>query len=70
MSASSSKGISHRNQSGQILIEYVLLLMIGLTIGNILVKSLTAYGDNPGVIIKRWGQIWDGIGSDYPDKKQ
>lgn len=58
-----------QNQKGQILIEYVLLLMIGLTIGNILVNKLTAYGNNPGVIIQRWLQLWDGVGSDFPDKK-
>jgi hypothetical protein len=59
-----------RRDSGQILIEYVLLLMIGVTIGNILVKQLTAFSDDPdkrGVIINRWIQIWESIGKDTPD---
>ncbi len=59
-----------RRDSGQILIEYVLLLMIGVTIGNILVKQLTAFSDDPdkrGIIINRWIQIWDAIGKDTPD---
>ncbi len=60
-----------KNQSGQILIEYVLLLLIGLMVGNIIVKQLTMMSSDPeeqGVIIRRWNKIWDSIGKDYPDK--
>ena len=60
-----------RSDSGQILIEYILLLMIGLTVGNILVKQLTGFSDDPenrGAIINRWMRIWESIGKDYPDK--
>ena len=62
---------SRGRQSGQVIIEYVLLLLIGLTVGNILIKSLTASSDDPdkqGMLIKRWIRIWDGVGKDYPDK--
>ncbi len=61
---------SIRTQAGQILIEYVLLLMIGVTIGNILVKQLTGFSDDPGsrgIIINRWIKIWDSISKDLPD---
>jgi hypothetical protein len=57
-------------QRGQILIEYVLLLMIGLTVGSLMVKSLIAYSDNPeeqGIVIKRWIRIWTAVGKDLPD---
>ncbi len=60
-----------RSQAGQILIEYVLLLMIGVTVGNILVKKLTAFSDEPdnrGIIITRWIKIWESIGKDIPDQ--
>ena len=69
MRRASRKQSRYRSQSGQILIEYILLLMIGLTIGNILIKTLTANGpDQKGIIIERWQSIWKGIGEDYPDK--
>lgn len=57
--------------SGQILLEYILLLLIGIMIGSIIVKKLTAYGDEPdnrGALINRWMKIWDSIGNDFPDK--
>lgn len=60
-----------KNQKGQIILEYVLLLMIGLMVGNILVKQLTAFSDDNdkrGVIINRWLKIWESIGKDLPDK--
>lgn len=59
-----------KNQRGQILIEYVLLLLIGLMIGNILVRQLTRFSDDPeqrGVIIQRWIKIWEAIGKDLPE---
>lgn len=59
------------SEQGQILIEYVLLLMIGVMVGNILVKQLTAFSDDPdkrGIIINRWIQVWEAIGKDIPDK--
>lgn len=62
---------ARRGQSGQILIEYILLLLIGLTIGNMLVKQLTAFSDEPdkqGIIIQRWISLWEEIGKDFPDK--
>jgi hypothetical protein len=45
--------------------------MIGLTIGNILVKQLTGFSDDPenrGIVITRWIKIWESIGKDVPDQ--
>jgi hypothetical protein len=64
------KCLSLNSQRGQILIEYILLLLIGITIALILSKKLTGYSDEPddrGVVIKRWIRIWDSIGKDTPD---
>lgn len=61
---------NNSNQKGQIILEYILLLMIGVMVGSILVKKLTAISDDPenrGVIINRWLKIWDSIGKDLPD---
>lgn len=62
---------SLKSDRGQILIEYILLLLIGITIANLLVKGLTRFSDEPddrGIIIKRWINIWDSIGKDLPDE--
>ena len=57
-------------ERGQILIEYILLLLIGITIAHLLSQKLTGFSDEPddrGVVIKRWIKIWDSIGKDTPD---
>lgn len=62
---------NHSDERGQVLIEYILLLLIGIMIANILVKQLTGFSDDPenrGVVIQRWMKLWDSIGSDTPDK--
>ena len=59
------------SQRGQILIEYILLLLIGITIATMLSKSLTGFSDEPddrGIIIKRWIRSWDSSGKDLPDQ--
>lgn len=60
-----------KKQSGQVLIEYILLLLIGLTVAKILMNGLTRMDDDPdrqGSVVRRWISIWNGIGKDFPDK--
>lgn len=63
--------VSKAPQSGQILIEYVLLLLIGLMVAKLMIKSLVGQNpEEPGILIKRWNEVWVEIGNDYPDKDQ
>ena len=59
-----------KNQSGQILIEYILLLLITVSIAMILTKGLIGRRDSAessGVLIKSWHKIITAIGNDLPD---
>lgn len=60
------------NQKGQIILEYVLLLMIGLiaakTISNVMIKSDDNFQDM-GFIRQEWVRILQVIGSDIADPK-
>ncbi len=70
MISKNSKEKSLNNDRGQVLIEYILLLLIGITIAHLLASKLTGFSDDPeeqGVIIKRWMNIWSAIGKDTPD---
>lgn len=61
---------SLRNQSGQILVEYILLLLIAVSSAMILTTALVGRrteDENSGVIIKSWHKIIRVIGNDLPD---
>jgi len=59
-----------KNQSGQILVEYILLLLIAVSCAMILTTSLVGrrsdVGDS-GILIKSWHKIITAIGNDLPD---
>ncbi|NUN06236.1 MAG: hypothetical protein HUU57_10795 [Bdellovibrio sp.] len=55
---------------GQIVVEYVLLLVIAVTISAVLVSQLVSRNaDNPGILVSKWHSILTTIGSDVPDKR-
>jgi hypothetical protein len=59
-----------KNQSGQILIEYILLLLMTVSVAMILTKGLVGRRDSAessGVLIKSWHKIITAIGNDLPD---
>ena len=61
---------SIRNQSGQILVEYILLLLIAVSCAVILTTQLVGRRsdvDSSGAIIKTWHKIITAIGNDLPD---
>lgn len=61
---------SLRNQSGQILVEYILLLLIAVSSAMILTTALIGRRDSvesSGAIIKAWHKIITAIGNDLPD---
>lgn len=59
-----------KSQSGQILIEYILLLLMTVSIAMILTKGLVGRRDSAessGVLIKSWHKVITAIGNDLPD---
>ncbi|MFS4460774.1 hypothetical protein [Bdellovibrio sp. HCB2-146] len=58
------------NQRGQIVVEYVLLLVIAVGLAALLVSQLVNRDpDNPGVLVSKWHKILMVIGDDVPDKR-
>jgi hypothetical protein len=55
-------------QRGQIVVEYVLLLVIAVTIAALLISQLVSRGDEPGIIVAKWHAILKVIGDDNPDQ--
>ena len=56
-----------KNRRGQILVEYLLLLVIAVGLATLLTKKLIGRGDSPGIIINQWDKILKVIGNDLPD---
>ena len=58
-----------KKQRGQIVVEYVLLLVIAVGIAALLISQLASRSeDEPGVIIAKWQAIMKTVGDDNPDK--
>lgn len=57
-----------KSQSGQIVVEYVLLLSIAVTIAMIIVSQFikrdTSDPANSGALIYKWNQMQEAIGKD------
>lgn len=59
------------NQKGQIVVEYVLLLLVAVSVSAILVSNLVSRNpDDPGILVAKWHAILNTIGEDLPDKKK
>jgi len=56
------------NQQGQIVVEYVLLMVVALTVAILITTTLVSRSDsNPGFLIVKWYQIIQTIGADMTD---
>lgn len=57
------------SSAGQIVIEYMLLLVIVVALGAFLVKGLIdrSEGDE-GIVVKKWQEVQKEIGKDLPDQ--
>ncbi|MBC7465847.1 MAG: hypothetical protein H7256_07630 [Bdellovibrio sp.] len=57
------------NNKGQILVEYLLLLVIAIACATLITKGLVGRGDdaNRGIIVKQWDKIIRILGNDVPD---
>ncbi len=58
---------SLKNNKGQILVEYVLLMVIAVGCATLLTKQLISRGSDEGHIIKMWNKVIVIIGNDVPD---
>lgn len=59
-----------KKNSGQIIVEYILLLLIAVTSAMIMTKALIGRrgsSEESGAIIKSWNSIIQTIGNDLPD---
>jgi hypothetical protein len=64
----SSSQSSLRGERGQIVVEYVLLLVVGVAIAVLITSMMVSRSaDSPGFLIKKWGDIVKLIGSDTAD---
>lgn len=62
------KSLVYRNNKGQLIIEYVLLLAIAAVVSGIIVSRLASRNpDEPGAIITGWSKVIQSIGSDPVD---
>lgn len=58
-----------RRQSGQIAVEYILLLAVGVSIAALITSLVVSRNDeSPGIIILKWRAIIEMIGSDQIEK--
>lgn len=57
-----------KNNKGQVLIEYLLLMVITIGIATLLTNSLISRSEaSPGIIINAWNSILKNISNDLPD---
>lgn len=57
-----------KSSSGQFVVEYVLLLVVVITIGMIISKQLVSRNEeSPGFLIDKWNNILTTIGADPSD---
>jgi len=57
-----------RNRRGQVIVEYVLLLVIAVAIAALITRELVKRDpDNPGILTDKWNQILKTIGDDLPE---
>lgn len=56
------------NNKGQILVEYLLLMVIAIACATLITKQLVSRDANKtGILIKQWDKIIHTIGNDVPD---
>lgn len=65
-----SPNIRHKKQNGQIVIEYILLLVLGVSLAMLIVTAMVGRSSNPGFVITAWNQVLKQIGADLPDAPQ
>ena len=58
-----------KNEQGQVAVEYVLLLAVGVTIWLMLVNLLVSRNpDKPGLVVNKWQEIINVVAEDRIEK--
>ena len=53
---------------GQIVVEYVLLLVVGVGVAAFITSQMVSRNpESPGFLIKKWSEIVQAIGNDFSD---
>ncbi len=64
----SSKNISSGASRGQIVVEYVLLLVVGVSIAALITTTVVSRNpDSPGFLVQKWVDMIKLIGEDTAD---
>jgi uncharacterized protein (UPF0333 family) len=59
-----------QNTRGQVIVEYVLLLVVAVALATIVVTQIVQRDpSSPGFLIQKWADIQKAIGSDDPGKR-
>ena len=57
------------SRSGQIVVEYALLLVVGITVASLVISVMVSRNpESPGFLIAKWDQIIRTIGQDLADE--
>ncbi len=56
------------NDRGQVVVEYVLLLIVLVSVATTIVGSLIGSTGNPGTVIKAWNSLLLTIAQDLPER--
>jgi len=57
-----------KKTKGQVAVEYVLLLVVAVTIAALVIKLVASRNpDSPGLIVTKWQEVMVSIGKDMPD---
>lgn len=60
-----------RSVRGQIVVEYVLLLVIGVSLAFLITSQMVSRSpENTGFLVKKWASIIKAIGADRADATQ
>lgn len=59
----------YRQQQGQIIIEYILLLVVIVGLGAFILRAMVSRDEeNPGFLIEQWSDVIKQIGEDDPSR--
>lgn len=60
---------TNHNSRGQVIVEYVLLMVIAVAVAALISRELVSrQEDSPGILVEKWHSILQTIGDDLPDK--
>lgn len=64
----SSKNLILTRETGQIVVEYVLLLVVGVSIAALITSTMVSRNpDSPGFLVQKWVALIQFVGEDTAD---